>query len=121
MKEAEAKSLGEAQRSQEEALAQDRYFTATQRQLIWRDFKKHKLAVFSAIVLVLLCMGGAFCEFISPSEPFERNSKYIFAPPQRQRFMDENGFSLRPFVYGYEQQLDMETLKRSYVIKKQWK
>ena len=33
--------------------AEERYFIASQRQLMWRKFKKHRLAVISGFVLIL--------------------------------------------------------------------
>ena len=101
-------------------LDENQYFIATQRQLIWRDFKKHKVAVISSSVLLILYITALFCEFFSPHGPFQRNRKYVNAPPQMIRFFDEKGIS-RPFVYGYKLKLDIETLTRNYIIKKDQK
>ena len=96
---------------------ENRYFTATQSQLVRREFKKHKLALISCVILLILYVTAIFCEFFSPHGPFERDRRYVNAPPQLIRLFDEDGFA-RPFVYGYEQKLDMETLTRNYVINK---
>jgi peptide/nickel transport system permease protein len=90
------------------------FLTATQGQLIWRAFKKHRLAHGSMIVLLLVYLVAVFAEFLSPYSPMVRFTEHLYAPPQRIHFWDGERFSLRPFVYGREQQLDLETLKRSY-------
>ena len=41
-------------------------------------------------------------EFLAPNDPNEHNTALVYAPPQRLRFVGEEGFSLRPFVYGYK-------------------
>ncbi len=90
------------------------FLTATQSQLIWRAFKKHRLAHGSLIILLLVYVVAVFAGFLSPYNPMERFTEHLYAPPQRIHFWDGERFSLRPFVYAREKQLDMETLKRSY-------
>ncbi|MCB0064192.1 MAG: ABC transporter permease [Caldilineaceae bacterium] len=76
-------------------------YTASQWQLIWWRFRKHRLAFASMILLILLYLVGIFCEFVSPHDPNFYYDAYVYAPPQRFHFFDEDGtFTLRPFVYG---------------------
>ena len=42
--------------------------------------------------------------------------RYVMAPPQVPRFFDEDGFSFRPFVYGYTGRRDPQTLRMRYEI-----
>ncbi|NMB45193.1 MAG: ABC transporter permease [Firmicutes bacterium] len=81
---------------------------------MWWKFTNHKLAVFSAIVIILLYLVAIFGDFVAPHDPLLR-SGHPFAPPQLPRFRTEEGFQLRPFVYGIKSQMDMKTFKRSYV------
>ena len=37
--------------------AEERYFIASQRQLVWRKFKRHRLAVISGSVLMFAYLG----------------------------------------------------------------
>lgn len=93
----------------------DRIYVASQWQLMWWKFRKHKLAAISGIALVLIYLFGAFCEFIAPYDPNFHNVKLVYAPPQRIRFIDEEGnFSWRPFVYKHKQQIHPITLRRTY-------
>src|SRR2546426_1083814 len=36
------------------------------RQLAWRRFRRHKLAMFSAVVLAILALSAIFAKFVSP-------------------------------------------------------
>ena len=85
------------------------YFTATQWELMWAKFVKHKLARFSGALLLILYTGGIFCEFVAPYHTLTRRDK-LYMAPQRVRFQDASGWRLfRPFVYGSETVLDEET------------
>ncbi len=103
-------------KKREELTAEERYYVASQWQLVWRKFKKHELALFGGSILVILYVTAMFCEFFSPYEIYKRYPKYIYCPPQRIRFFDEEGFHLRPFVYGVESKPDPVTLRRKYPL-----
>jgi peptide/nickel transport system permease protein len=89
-----------------------KYYTATQAQLIWWRFKKHRLALLGTSILAIFLFIVLFANFIAPMDPFTRNSDYIFGPPQKLHFIDEEGsFHLRPVVYGVTNELDPETFQ----------
>lgn len=94
---------------------EEKVFYATQWQLMWWKFRKHKVAVASAVVIVFMYLCSILAPFISPYDSTERHRGFIYVPPQRVRFWDENGFSLRPFVYPIAQELDLQTMQRKYV------
>ena len=50
--------------------------------LIWKRFKKHRLAQISGIVLIFLYTIAAFAEFLSPRSPTYFKASYTYAPPQ---------------------------------------
>jgi len=82
---------------------EERVFTASQWQLIWWRFRKHKMALVSSILLILLYVVAIFSEFIAPYDPNVYLEQYVYAPPQRPRFIDAEGnFHLRPFIYGLQ-------------------
>ncbi|TVQ23314.1 MAG: ABC transporter permease [Spirochaetaceae bacterium] len=93
---------------------QDRYYMASQSQLIWRRLRKHNLAITGGIVLVLLYLSAAFCEFLAPYSATTRNTVYASAPPQRVRFIHDGRFTGRPFVYPITQHVDEQTWRRMY-------
>ncbi|MBP1916447.1 peptide/nickel transport system permease protein [Lederbergia galactosidilyticus] len=93
----------------------DHYEVASQWKLMWMKFKKHKLAIISAPVLLVLLILAAFAEFLSPHIPLERFSDYKYAPPQTLHFVHpENGFSLRPFVYDLKEEMDQKTFRKTF-------
>lgn len=91
------------------------YYLASQWQLIWRKFRRHRLAMLSALVIIFLYSLAVFAEFYSVNDHHKRHVKYAKAPPHAVRFIDEEGnFHLNPFIYDMIQELDMDTLKRNY-------
>jgi len=87
------------------------YFTASQGQLIWTRFKGNRTAMIAAWVLIILILMGFFAPFLSPYDPTiaGRDKQYENGAPQIPKFWDENGFSLRPFLYGQERQRSIKT------------
>ena len=101
---------------QQETSAEERYFVASQWQLMWRKFTKHKLAIVGGAVLAIFYVVAIFCEFFAPYGVKERNPDRNYAPPQIPRFVDaDGGFHLRPFVYGLTETRDPETWRSIYV------
>ncbi len=87
------------------------YFTASQGQLIWARFKKQKAAMVGAWVLVILILSGLFAPFLTPYDPTiaGRDKEYMNGAPQIPKFWDENGFSLRPFIYTTTRERSIKT------------
>ena len=77
---------------------QEEIFIATQWTLMWRKFRKHKLAIVGVVVIVLFYLVAIFCEFVATHDPLKRSTEFIHAPPQRIHFFGNNGFG--PYVYG---------------------
>ena len=95
--------------------AEDRLYLASQWRLMWIKFRRHKLALTGITVAGIFYVLGAFCEVIAPYDPRHRHSGHTYVPPQPIHFYDsETGFSLRPFVYKLERQIDPRSLRRTY-------
>ena len=102
-------------RAESKTTAEEKLYMASQWRLMWRKFKKHKLAMVGLIVLILFYVVAVFCEFFATQDPHKRHHKYIHCPPQGLHFFDEQGrFHLRPFAYGLKRVRDPETLQRLY-------
>jgi peptide/nickel transport system permease protein len=72
----------------DEALAgQAEAVPRTQWQLFWRRFFRHKLAVASAIVLILLTLACFGADFIAPYEEHESNILLGPTPPSAEHWM----------------------------------
>jgi peptide/nickel transport system permease protein len=93
----------------------EKLYTASQWQLMWWRFTKHKLAVISSVVVILLYVTALFCEFIAPYDPNKYYADFNLNPPQVIHFVDSQGnFSLQPFVYARTRTRNPETLAFIY-------
>ena len=104
-----------AQSAGAESAASERYFVASQWQLVWWKFRKHKMALVAGVVLALMYLTAAFCEFLSPYLPGTRFPDYLYAPPQRLRLL-ASGYGFEPHVYGLTRGRDPETFRRTFTI-----
>lgn len=105
-------ATGDAARPAEMSESQLRYYTASQWQLVWWRFCRHRAALTGAFVLLFLGLCGLFADFVAPYGPTTRDRDYVYGPPQLPRFFDERGFSPRPFVYGLKTERDPVTLRK---------
>ena len=87
-----------------------KYYTASQFQLMWWKFKKHRLALIGTVILAIFVFIALFAEFLSPYTPGARTPNYLFGGPQVLHFVDAEGkFHLRPFTYALSAAMDPET------------
>jgi len=102
------KSADDIQNQMEEKA---KYYTATQWQLIWWRFKKHKLSLIGMTILSVFLLMSLFPEFIASYSPTSRDTEYVDGPPQLLRFKNPEGkFSILPYIYGVTQARNPETL-----------
>jgi peptide/nickel transport system permease protein len=88
--------------------------SANQLALMWRKFKKHRLAKIGGTIVVLLLIITIFAPFFAPYDLEEQNLRATYVPPQRIRFFDEEGKFHFPFVYGLKRELDPKTYTLVY-------
>ena len=93
--------------------AETRVAVATQRQLIWWRFRKHKLAVVSGIIVLVFYAVAAFADFIAYAEPFDTEASRSYIPPQPIHWFDAQGH-FHPQVYALKGKRDLRTFKLSY-------
>lgn len=91
---------------------------ASQWQLMWWKFRKHKLALIGGVVTIMIYMVALFAEFLAPFPPGAHSTRHTYAPPQPLRFIErtEEGTRFRPFVYGYTVEVDPVALRRTFVV-----
>ena len=101
---------------EKEVSSEEKFYLASQWQLMWRKLKKHKLAIMGGIILAIFYILAIFCEFFSTYDIYKNNSEYVYCPPQRIHFFEEGkGFHFRPFVYGLERKIDPVTWRKMYI------
>ncbi|MDO6386005.1 MULTISPECIES: ABC transporter permease [unclassified Uliginosibacterium] len=83
---------------------------ASQWELMWARFKKHKVAYWSMMFVAFLYVVAVFAEFLSPFDPEDPSSRTVYQPPQMVKF---DGF--KPYVTKFKLTRDPETLKPTYV------
>ncbi|MDL2228624.1 ABC transporter permease [Treponema sp. OttesenSCG-928-L16] len=91
---------------------------AGQWQLMWWRFKKHKVALVSAVIVIFIYLVAIFCEFFAPYSSTHYVAENKNMPPQRLHFIltDDNGKkSFKPHVYGYVMKINPESFKRDFV------
>jgi peptide/nickel transport system permease protein len=91
---------------------------ASQWQLMWWKFRRHKLAVAGGVVVILLYLVAIFAEFLATTDPNQVNATYTYGPPQRPHLFRDtpDGLDFGPYVYGYKSEIDLETLSRTFTI-----
>ncbi|KGM32210.1 peptide ABC transporter permease [Inquilinus limosus MP06] len=85
--------------------------------LIYRRFRRHRLAWWSGVVVIAIYIVAAFAEFVAPYGPETYNSRYTYAPPQMLKFFghDAQGNFALAYVNGIKSTVDPLTVQRTYV------
>ncbi|MBA5776395.1 ABC transporter permease [Stappia sp. F7233] len=89
---------------------QERYYQSSQWKIMWLKFRRHKVALWSAVILFLFYLNVPFAEVIAPYTANDRSNDHLFAPPQAVHFFHEGEF-VGPFVYGQTASIDIQTVK----------
>ena len=88
-------------------------FFASQWTLMWWKLKRHKLAIISGLVLLVMYATTLVSEIVSPYNQHTRHTDHIYAPPQWLHLFHQGEF-IGPYVYGYDYKLNMQNLQREY-------
>ena len=94
------------------SLAEQRIAVATQWQLMWWRFRKHKLAVGGTIVLIAFYLVALFADFFAYADPQESDAQRSLMAPQSIHWFDDGRFA--PYVYALKGTRDPLTFKRVY-------
>ncbi|MCA0423117.1 MAG: ABC transporter permease [Proteobacteria bacterium] len=87
----------------------------SQRQLIWRRFCRHRVALASLWFIGILYVVVLLAEIFAPYDPFARNPTGLLSPPTAVHIFDDDWQLHRPFVYGRKVELDRQTFQRHFV------
>ena len=85
--------------------------TASQGQLIWWRFRRHKLALTGIAVLALMYGISLFAKFFSPYDKQARFEGFENSRPTPVRFFAAGEGLQGPFVYGLERSVNRETFR----------
>ncbi len=87
-------------------------YVAPNWKLVWWRFRKHKLAVFSTFIVLIIAIVALMPSFFSTQEPNETVATELFIPPQRLHFFDDGRPQL--YVYAVEGVRNPETLRMEW-------
>jgi peptide/nickel transport system permease protein len=90
--------------------AGERFYYASQWELIRWRFQRHKLAVISLVLLVVLYTVALFADFFAPYVVDTRFDAFTQAPPTRVHWILPTG-GIQPHIYGLQRELDPETFR----------
>ncbi|MDV4180617.1 ABC transporter permease [Rhizobium brockwellii] len=90
---------------------------AGQWKLIWRRFRRHRLALAAGVVIFLIYLVALFAEVLAPVSSQTYDSRYTYAPPQQIKFAgyDAAGQFHPLYVNGYSMKVDPIALSRNYL------
>ena len=110
------------------AEVESRTVVASQWQLMWWKFRKHRLAMISLVVIVILYIVAIFAGFFASKTSDSANlqtpnytppgythqSEYVNAPPMPIYWIDNGVFA--PYVYAYKKTRDPSTLEETFTV-----
>lgn len=85
---------------------------ATQLQLTWWRFRKHKVALWSGIIVLLFYLVAILADFLATTNPHVTDARRSFIPPQPIHWLDEGSFA--PHVFALKGRRDPKTFKLIY-------
>ena len=94
-------------------LAEDRVAVASNWTLVWWRFRRHRLALVSAVVLILMYIVVLVPDFFSTQNPEATDARQAFVPIQGLHLFDDG--RLDPWVPGLVGKRDPVTLRMNWV------
>jgi peptide/nickel transport system permease protein len=95
-----------------------RLAVASQWQLVWWAFRRHRLAMAGLAVAAALYVIAAVPGFFAINDPSRQNARAAYHPPQPIHFVDtapDGGWSIRPYIHPFTLKRDPQTLAAVYV------
>ncbi|KUF10151.1 ABC transporter permease [Pseudoponticoccus marisrubri] len=86
--------------------------------LMWRQFRRHKVAYVSLYLVGFIYFVALFGEFLAPADHLETNTRAPFAPPQGIHLFtedEEGGRQFQLHAYGLKMEIDREAMRRHFV------
>jgi len=93
----------------------EQFYRASSWKLMWWKFRRHKVALASALILLAFYLLVPLVEVVAPYNQTKRHGDFLYAPPQRIHLF-QDGRLVGPFVYPYRFQFNLETFRRDYAV-----
>jgi len=95
--------------------AAERFAVATQLQLTWWRFKRHRLAMVSGVVVILFYLVALSADFLATTDPHATDARTSYIGPQPIHLFEADG-SFHPYVNGLKGVRDPKTFKLVYTV-----
>jgi peptide/nickel transport system permease protein len=95
-------------------IVEERVSVATQWQLMWWRFRKHKVAMLGASVVILFYLVVVFADTLAYADAFSSEAQRSLMPPRTIHWFDEGKFA--PYVNGIKGTRDPLTFRRVYEV-----
>jgi peptide/nickel transport system permease protein len=92
---------------------EDRIYVASQWQLMWWRFRKHRLAMVAGVIVCGFYLVAIGADFLATTDPEGSEAQRSLMPPQPIHWFD--GWAFSPHVYAVKGRRDPRTFKRVYV------
>ena len=103
----------------------------SQRQLIWRRFRRHRLAMAATVIVALFYLIVVFADFLATNDPEDIEAARQYTPPQWFRLFDgfkpdlhvcrlvgsRDEFLRKVYVKDCDQKVDVQIFARGYEYK----
>jgi peptide/nickel transport system permease protein len=97
-------------------VAEERVSVASQWQLMWWRFRKHKLAMIAAVIVIIFYLMVVFADFLAYADPETSDAQRGLIAPQPIVWFDPDTGSFSPHVAGLVGKRDPQTFKRVYAV-----
>src|SRR4051794_31331326 len=97
-------------------VAEERVSVASQWQLMWWRFRKHKLAMIAAVVVIIFYAMVVFADFLAYADPEVSDAQRGLIAPQPIVWFDPDSGAFFPHVPGLVGKRDPLTFKRVYAV-----
>ncbi len=97
------------------AVRNERFYYATQAQLVWWRFQKHKVAMVSGILIIVLYLSAIFANFVAPYGVDTRWGGRQQQPPSTVYLYREGVGLTGPFIYPVTRKADPKTFEWIFI------
>lgn len=94
-----------------------RLAVASQWQLVWWAFKRHRLAMVGLVITVVLYIVAVIPDFFAVNDPSQQNARAAFYPPQALHLIDtaeDGSWRIKPYIHPYVLKRDPKSLAAVY-------
>jgi peptide/nickel transport system permease protein len=95
-------------------IAEERVYVASQWQLMWWRFRKHRVAMAAGVVMLGFYLVSLLAPFLATAEPTLSEADRSLMPPQKIHWFD--GWKPSPHVFAVSGLRDQVTFKRVYAV-----